>query len=63
MSKPAAIPLYAARQVGAGAAGVLFGVVVGIALLLTTTLLLVQSAPPEAIDGLTSPAALAGRTT
>ena len=63
MSKPAVLSLRAAHPVGAGAIGAWFLVVVAIALLLGATLLLVRSAPPEALDALTTPAALIGRTT
>ena len=62
MSKPAAIPVPLTHPHGAGAIGVLFLGTIAAVLLLGTMLLLVRGAPPEAIDALTSPAAMVGRT-
>jgi hypothetical protein len=63
MSKPAAIPIPLTHPRGAGAIGILFLGAITAVLLLATMLLLVRGAPPEAIDALTSPPALVGRTT
>jgi hypothetical protein len=63
MSKPAALPFRPAHRTGGGALSVWLVVVVGALLLVIATLLLVRSAPSDAIDGLTAPAALVGRTT
>ena len=62
MSKPAAIPVPLTHPHGAGAIGVLFLGTIAAVLLLGTMLLLVRGAPPEAIDALTSPPAMVGRT-
>ena len=63
MSKPAAISIPLTHAHRAGAIGVLFLVAIAVVLLLATTLLLLRGAPPEAIDALTSPPAMVGRTT
>ena len=62
MSRPVAIPIPLAHPHRAGAIGVLFLVAIAAVLLLGTMLLLVRGAPPEAIDALTSPPAMVGRT-
>jgi hypothetical protein len=62
MSKPAAIAIPLTHPHRTGAVGILFLVAIATVLLLGTMLLLVRGAPPEAIDALTSPAAIVGRT-
>jgi hypothetical protein len=62
MSDPAAIPIPVTRPLLPGAIGILFLVAIAVVLLLATTLLLLRGAPPEAIDALTSPPAMVGRT-
>ena len=62
MSKPAAIPFPVAHPLRAGAIGGMFLVAIAAVLLLAATLLLLRGAPPEAIDALTSAAAMVGRT-
>jgi hypothetical protein len=62
MSKPAAIPIPVPHPLRAGAIGGMLLVAIAVVLLLATTLLLLRGAPPEAIDALTSPAAMIGRT-
>ncbi len=62
MSRPAAIPIPITPPLRAGAIGVSFLVAIAVVLLLATTLLLLRGSPPEAIDALTSPRAMVGRT-
>lgn len=62
MSNPAAIPIPVTHPLRAGAIGILFLVAIAVVLLLATKLLLLRGAPQEAIDALTSPPAMVGRT-
>lgn len=62
MSNPA-VPIPVTRPLLAGAIGLSFLVAIAVVLLLATTLLLLRGAPPQAIDALTSPPAMVGRTT
>ena len=62
MSRPAAIPIPITHPLRAGAIGVSFLVAIAVVLLLATTLLLLRGSPPEAIDALTSPPVMVGRT-
>jgi hypothetical protein len=62
MSKSAAIPISLRHAPLAGAIGIFFLGAIALVLLLATTLLLVRGAPPEAIDAITSPPAMIGRT-
>ena len=62
MSNPTAIRIPVTHPLRAGVIGLLFLVAIAVFLLLAATLLLVRGAPPAAIDALTSPPAMVGRT-
>lgn len=62
MSNPGAVTIPVTHPLRAGAIGILLLAAIAVFLLLATTLLLLRGAPPEAIDALTSPPAMVGRT-
>ena len=62
MSRTAVIAMPLRHPLLAGAIGIFFLGAIALVLLLATTLLLVRGAPPEAIDAITSPPTMIGRT-